>query len=296
MAEAGQTGSLVAEKADLQDRLLRRMAEFDNFRRRVEREKSEIREFATMETVRQVLPVLDDFERALKTETSDAEYAKGMELILQRFSAELEKLGLEPIPTEGQQFDPHIHHALEMRETSEAAEHTILAELQKGYNFRGKLLRPALVSVAVALLPPKSSGTSEQARLLRSSGRRPGRRRAGDQERLPQDGAPASSRPQSRQPGSRGAVQGSGRSLQRAQRLRETRHLRPFRPPGPPAPGRRQAASIPSTFSDFSDIFGDFFGFGDLFGGGSTRADRARSAARTCATTWRSVSRTPSAA
>jgi molecular chaperone GrpE len=73
-----------------------------------------------------------------------------MELIFQRLSGELEKLGLETIPTEGQPFNPHMHHALEMRETAEAEDHTILGELQKGYNFRGKLLRPALVSVAVA--------------------------------------------------------------------------------------------------------------------------------------------------
>jgi molecular chaperone GrpE len=99
--------------------------------------------------------VLDDFERALAVETADKEYARGMELIFQRLTAELQKLGLEPVSSEGQQFDPHIHHALEMRQTSEAQEHAILAELQKGYNFRGKLLRPALVRVAVA----PSSGT-----------------------------------------------------------------------------------------------------------------------------------------
>ncbi len=141
---------LAAEKAELQDRLLRRMAEFENFRRRVEREKSEIHEFSTMETMRHLLPVLDDFERALKTETSDPEFAKGMELIFQRFSGELRKLGLEPIAAEGQKFDPNIHHALEMRETAEVEDHTILAEMQKGYTFRGKLLRPAMVRVAVA--------------------------------------------------------------------------------------------------------------------------------------------------
>jgi len=158
-AALAERDQLAADKADLQDRLLRRMAEFENFRRRVEREKSETREFATMEAVQHVLPVLDDFERALKVETADKEYARGMELIFQRFAGELEKLGLEPISTEGQQFDPHIHHALEMRETTEAEDHTILAELQKGYNFQGRLLRPALVSVAVA---PSSEKRSDQ--------------------------------------------------------------------------------------------------------------------------------------
>jgi len=156
-AALAERDQLAAEKADLQDRLLRRAAEFDNFRRRVEREKSETREFATMEVIRHVLPVLDDFERALKAETSDKEYARGMELIFQRFTGELEKLGLETISTQDQKFDPHIHHALEMRETAEAEDHSILAELQKGYNYRGKLLRPALVSVAVAPSPDKRS-------------------------------------------------------------------------------------------------------------------------------------------
>jgi molecular chaperone GrpE len=147
---AAQRDQLAAEKAELQDRLLRRVAEFENFRRRAEREKSEVREFSAMETIRDLLPALDDFERALSAETSGPEFAKGMELIFQRFSGELRKLGLEPIATEGQKFDPHIHHALEMSETAEAEEHTILAEMQKGYKFRGKLLRPAMVRVAVA--------------------------------------------------------------------------------------------------------------------------------------------------
>ncbi len=141
---------LAAEKADLQDRLLRRMAEFENFRRRAEKEKAEIREFSGMETIRLLLPVLDDFERAIKAGSADNEHTRGMQLIFERLSGELRKMGLEPISTEGQQFDPHSHHALEMRETSEFEDHAILEELQKGYNFRGRLLRPAMVRVAVA--------------------------------------------------------------------------------------------------------------------------------------------------
>jgi molecular chaperone GrpE len=151
-AVVAERDQLVTEKAELQDRLLRRMAEFENFRRRADREKAELRDFSTMETVRQVLPVLDDFERALAAETTDREYARGMELIYQRLSAELQKLGLEQIPTADQKFDPHVHHALEMQPADGVEDHTILAELQRGYNFRGKLLRPALVRVAVT--PP----------------------------------------------------------------------------------------------------------------------------------------------
>ena len=156
-AVTAERDQLVTEKAELQDRLLRRMAEFENFRKRAEREKSELRDFATMETLRQVLPFLDDIERALKAETSDKDYARGMELIVQGLSAELHKMGLEAIPAEGQKFDPHFHHALEMQPSPEAEEHAILAEFQKGYNFRGKLLRPALVRVAVAPAPDRQA-------------------------------------------------------------------------------------------------------------------------------------------
>lgn len=141
---------LIEEKNDLMDRLLRRQAEFDNFRRRAERERSDVLEFAHTESVRAILPILDDFERALKTETADKEYARGMELIYQRFSDALKKLGLEPISAKGQKFDPNLHHAVDMVETDEVEDHTVLEEYQRGYNFRGRLLRPAMVKVAVA--------------------------------------------------------------------------------------------------------------------------------------------------
>ena len=138
-----------AEKAELQERVLRTQAEFQNFRRRVEKERLELSEYASMEAVRALLPILDDFERALKAENDGSDYVKGMELIHQRFGAQLHKLGLEPIVSEGQQFDPHVHHAVEMVETDEAADQTVLAEFQRGYNFKGRLLRAAMVKVAV---------------------------------------------------------------------------------------------------------------------------------------------------
>ena len=140
---------LVEEKNDLLDRLLRRQAEFDNFRRRAERERADVLEYANTETVRAMLPILDDFERALKLECPDREYARGMELIHQRLSDALKKLGLEPIEAAGQKFDPNVHHAVEMLESEEYEDHSILDEYQRGYNFRGRLLRPAMVKVAV---------------------------------------------------------------------------------------------------------------------------------------------------
>src|SRR5580698_1983191 len=140
---------LIDENHELLDRLLRRQAEFENFRRRAEREKADILEFANTESVRAILPILDDFERALKTQTNDKVYARGMQLIYQRLADSLKKLGLEPITTKGQKFDPHVHHAVDMVETADVEEQTILDEYQPGYNFRGRLLRPAMVKVAV---------------------------------------------------------------------------------------------------------------------------------------------------
>jgi molecular chaperone GrpE len=140
---------LLAEKAELHDRVLRARAEFDNARRRAERERSDFMQFAAMDLVRDILPVLDDFERALKVETADKDYAKGVELIYQRLSDTLKKMGLEPLETAGKQFDPNLHQAVERVETEEAEDQTVLGEFQRGYNFRGKLLRPAMVRVAV---------------------------------------------------------------------------------------------------------------------------------------------------
>jgi molecular chaperone GrpE len=140
---------LSSEKADLHDRLLRARAEFDNARRRAERERSDYLQFAAMDLVKDILPVLDDFERALKVETADSNYAKGVELIYQRLSDTLKKMGLEPLETEGRQFDPNVHQAVERVPTEEVEDQTVLGEFQRGYNFKGKLLRPAMVRVAV---------------------------------------------------------------------------------------------------------------------------------------------------
>jgi molecular chaperone GrpE len=146
---AHEREELVNEKNELQSLLQRRQAEFENFKRRVERERSELLEFASTNTIKALLPILDDFARALKVESADKEYVRGMELIYQRLYESLTKLGLEPISTEGATFDPHIHHAVDMVETKDRPDHTILKEYERGYNFKGRLLRPAMVQVAV---------------------------------------------------------------------------------------------------------------------------------------------------
>lgn len=149
-ALTAERDQLAAEKADVQDRLLRGQADFQNFRKRAERERVELFEYASTEAIRVLLPVLDDFERALKADSTDKEYAAGIELIYNRFYETLKKLGLEPIVSKDQPFDPQIHHAVDMVETDEAPDHTVLDEFQRGYNFKGRLLRPAMVKVAVS--------------------------------------------------------------------------------------------------------------------------------------------------
>jgi molecular chaperone GrpE len=148
-ALSAERDQLASEKAGLQELLLRRQADYDNFRKRAERDRSEYIEYAGMETLRPLLPIVDDFERALKAETTDKDYAKGMELIYQRMMEAMKKMGLEPIESTGKPFDPHIHHAVEMVDTDETEDNTVLATYQTGYNFRGRLLRPAMVKVAV---------------------------------------------------------------------------------------------------------------------------------------------------
>jgi molecular chaperone GrpE len=149
-AVTAERDQLQAEVADLQDRLLRRQAEFENFRRRTDRDRSDFLQYAGSELIRDIIPILDDFERALKIESADAEYAKGVELIYQRLVDTLKKMGLEPVESQpGQPFDPNLHQAVVRVETDEVPDNTILDELQRGYNFKGKLLRPAMVRVAV---------------------------------------------------------------------------------------------------------------------------------------------------
>lgn len=140
---------LLAEKAELEDRLLRARAEFQNARMRSERERSDYLQFAATDLVKELLPVLDDFERAMRVETADREYAKGVELIYQRLFDTLKKMGLEPLDVSGRRFDPNLHQAIERVQTEDAEDQSILGEFQRGYQFKGRLLRPAMVKVAV---------------------------------------------------------------------------------------------------------------------------------------------------
>ena len=148
-ALTAERDQLAAEKADLQDRLLRVLADFDNFRRRAARDRSEYVQYAAMEMVRDLIPILEDFQRAMKVETADKDYAKGIGLIEQRLFETLKKAGLEPIEAAGKPFDPNLHQAVDRVQSEDLPDQTVLEEYQSGYNFKGKLLRPTMVKVAV---------------------------------------------------------------------------------------------------------------------------------------------------
>ena len=143
---------LAAEKTELQNAILRLAAEFDNSRKRVERERADLIEYAAADAVKILLPILDDFERALHAHPATgrhaAELVKGVELIYQHLVEALTKLGLQPIAACGQPFDPNLHHAIEMVHDERYEQPTVVDELQRGYTLKGRLLRPAMVRVA----------------------------------------------------------------------------------------------------------------------------------------------------
>jgi molecular chaperone GrpE len=142
---------LKAEKAELYDLLLRKQAEFENFRKRAHREKEEFRHHATESLVRALLPVLDGFDRALKQHDPNVPepFLQGLELIHRQLFDTLAQAGLEAVETSGQLFDPHYHQAVETVEDANRRDHEIVEELQRGYKMKNRLLRPAIVRVAV---------------------------------------------------------------------------------------------------------------------------------------------------
>ncbi len=139
--------TLREERNVLYDRLARLQAEFENARKRNAREQSEFREYAAADTIKALLPILDSFDRALQAHAGDENF-RGIELINKQLHDTLAKLGLRAIPATGEPFDPHLHQAVEMVDTTDAADNTVLEELQRGYKFKDRLLRPAMVRVA----------------------------------------------------------------------------------------------------------------------------------------------------
>ncbi|HEY1896884.1 MAG TPA: nucleotide exchange factor GrpE [Terracidiphilus sp.] len=136
-----------AERDHFKDRLARLQAEFDNARKRAEREKAEFRDYATGNVVEQFLPVLDNFELALKAKGSADQLRSGVELIVKQMEDALRQLQVTPIATTGEEFDPRYHEALGSVERDDLPDHTVAEEIRRGYKLRDRLVRPALVRV-----------------------------------------------------------------------------------------------------------------------------------------------------
>jgi molecular chaperone GrpE len=144
---------LAAERDVLRDQLLRTTAEFDNFRKRTERERREFVDYASAELLKDILPVLDDLERAARMEGKDPSveaYVKGIGLIARQFADLLARRGVEVIDPLGADFDPHWHEAIARESVDGARDGEVVLVLSRGYRIKDRLLRPAMVKVATA--------------------------------------------------------------------------------------------------------------------------------------------------
>ena len=139
---------LKTERDQLVDRLARMQAEFDNARKRAEREKAEFRDYATGSVVEQFLPVVDNFELALKSKGTAEQMRHGVELIVKQMEEVLARMQVTAIPTVGEEFDPRLHEALGSVERDDLPDQHVAEEIRRGYKIRERMLRPAMVRVA----------------------------------------------------------------------------------------------------------------------------------------------------
>ncbi len=162
-AARGETARIRQELESLRDVYLRKLAEFDNFRKRTEREKEELQRIGGENLIRELIPVLDNFNRALQhgDDVDPAAFRLGVEMIARQLRESLQRQGLEPIMPAGVPFDPEFHEAVQRVEGSNAAPGTVVDVLAQGYVFGGRLIRPALVSVAVEGAPAESGPAAE---------------------------------------------------------------------------------------------------------------------------------------
>jgi molecular chaperone GrpE len=143
-----ETEKLKAEIEEKKNQYLRLQADFENFRRRTRQEKEELGNVVTQTILKDMLPLLDNFERALAYDNKDSEgFHKGVEMIYNQFAEALKKNGLEYIETEGKKFDPNFHQAVMRVQNPDLEDETIAAELQKGYIVKGRVVRPSMVQV-----------------------------------------------------------------------------------------------------------------------------------------------------
>jgi molecular chaperone GrpE len=149
-AEEDALKKLQADRDALFDRVARQQAEFDNYRKRIAREQADFRDFAVADAAKSFIQILDSLDLALKAPSKgdDTDLRKGVELIRKQMEDALTKMGARPIPAAGEPFDPHLHEAIEMVDTSDVKDNHIIDELQRGYKLKDRLLRPAMVRVA----------------------------------------------------------------------------------------------------------------------------------------------------
>jgi molecular chaperone GrpE len=149
--EQDEIARLKAEAEEHQQRFVRAQADFDNFRRRTQKEKEELAKYASMKLVTELVPVIDNFERAMATVPEGTEvesFSKGIEMIFRQLETVLNNEGLTSMDTVGQPFNPEFHQAIMSVESDEYEEGTVVEEVQKGYMLKDKVLRPAMVKVS----------------------------------------------------------------------------------------------------------------------------------------------------
>jgi len=150
-ALADEIIELRKERDALQDRLLRQVAEFDNYRKRIDRERKESSEYAAADLLQDILPILDDFERALQVDAPGSEsYRQGLEIIHRALLDVLRKRGVTAIDAVGTDFDPHVHQAVAYEDAPDKRDGEVIAEFRRGFRLGDRLLRPAMVKVAKA--------------------------------------------------------------------------------------------------------------------------------------------------
>ena len=147
-AEPSELDKVKAERDQLLDRVARMQAEFENARKRGERERNEFREFAAANVVEQFLPVIDNFQLALKAQGSAEQMRSGVELIVKQMEEILRQMQVVPVPAVGEEFDPHVHEALGTVDRDDIPDQHVAEEVRRGYKMRERLLRPALVRIA----------------------------------------------------------------------------------------------------------------------------------------------------
>ncbi|HEX6898167.1 MAG TPA: nucleotide exchange factor GrpE [Thermoanaerobaculia bacterium] len=167
--DAGEVARLRREIADLRDRSVRTLADFDNFRKRSQREREEARRFAHFDVLQEFLTVADNLDLALSAQGSAEDLKRGVEMIHRQMQELLRRFGAVEVPAVGQPFDPTVHDAVAREESAEVKTPTVTAELRKGYKMHDRLLRPAMVKVAVpaeTAAAPAGGGRNEEGPAL----------------------------------------------------------------------------------------------------------------------------------